>query len=105
MSSAQVMGQGQGALSRAAGLVADARHDLDRLNTELVSHVDAARSRWTGQGGSAFTALGLAWSERQRVIVRALDGFEAALRATEHDNLTTDETQASEFGRTHQRLG
>ena len=105
MSSAQVMGQGQGALSRAAGLVADARHDLDRLNSELAGHVDAARTRWTGQGGSAFTALGHAWSERQRVIVGALDGLEAALRSTEHDNVTTDETQAAGFGRTHHRLG
>jgi WXG100 family type VII secretion target len=105
MSSAQVMGQGQGALSTSAGLVDEARQDLDRLNSELVSHIDAARSRWTGQGGSAFSALGHAWSEKQRAIVRALDGFEVALRSTERDNVTTDETQAAGFGRTQQRLG
>ena len=105
MSSAPEMGQGAGALSTAAGLVADARHDLDRLTAELGHHLDAARSRWTGQGGAAFTALGEAWSARQRVIVGALDGFAAALRSTEHDNTTTDDTQAAGFGRAQQRLG
>lgn len=104
MSSAHVMGQGSGALSTAAGMVADARHDLDRLTGELGHHLDAARSQWSGQGGAAFTALGLAWSERQRAIVAALDGFAAALRSTEHDYTTTDDTQAAAFGRARQRL-
>ena len=75
------------------------------LGAELGHHLDAARSRWTGQGGAAFTALGEAWSARQRVIVGALDGFAAALRSTEHDNTTTDDTQAAAFGRAQQRLG
>jgi uncharacterized protein YukE len=103
--SSQVMGQGRGALSRAAGLVAEARHDLDRLTSELVAHIDATRSHWSGQGGSAFTTLGHAWTERQRAIVGALDGLEVALRATEQDNVTTDETQATGFGRTQLELG
>jgi len=105
MSSAPEMGQGRATLSTAAGLVADARHDLDRLTGELGHHLAAARSRWTGQGGAAFTTLGEAWSERQRTIVGALDGFEAALRATERDNTTTDDTLAAAFGRAQQRLG
>jgi ESAT-6 family protein len=105
MSSAHVMGQGSGALSTAAGMVAAARGDLDRLTGELGHHLDAARGQWSGQGGAAFTALGLAWTERQRVIVGALDGFETALRSTERDNTTTDDLQAAAFGRAQQRLG
>ena len=105
MSSASEMGQGRGTLSTAAAMVAEARHDLDRVTSELGQHLDAARGQWSGQGGSAFIALGLAWSERQRTIVGALDGFEAALRSTEHDNTTTDETQAAVLGRSQQRLG
>jgi uncharacterized protein YukE len=105
MSPAQEMGQGQGALSGAAGMVAGAKHDFDRLNIELVQHIDAAKLRWAGHGGTAFHALGHAWSERQRTIVGALDLFEASLRATERDNITTDDSQAAAFTRNQHRLG
>jgi uncharacterized protein YukE len=105
MSSAQEMGQGRGALSRAAVLVADARFDFQRYNMEVVERIDAARAAWVGLGGTAFSALGHAWSEKQRTITRALDGFEAALRATERDNTTTDDVQSSAFVRAQQRLG
>lgn len=98
------MGQARGALSAAATLVVDARHDLDRITAELDQHLDAVRSRWSGQGGTAFTALGHAWSDRQRTIVAALEGFAAALRSTEHDNTATDDTQAAVFGRAGQQL-
>jgi uncharacterized protein YukE len=105
MSSAPEMGQGRGALSRAAGLVADARADFERYNTEVVERIDAARATWFGQGSTAFNALGHAWSERQRTIINALDGFEMALRATERDNIATDDAQSSVFVRGQQRLG
>ena len=105
MSSAREMGQGQGTLSAAARMVAEAKVDLDRLDNELVQHLEAARATWTGQGGSAFNALGLAWSEKQRTIVSALDRFEASLCATEKDNTATDDSQSSAFARSRQRLG
>ncbi len=105
MSSANEMGQGRATLSMAAGRVADARHDFDSLDHELVQHLDAARAMWSGQGSTAFTALGRAWAEKQQVIVGALDGFEAALRATETDNTSTDEAQSAVFVRHQQRLG
>ena len=85
--------------------MSEARADFDHLDHELVQHLDAARARWSGQGGSAFHALGLAWSEKQRTITRALDGLEASLRATEQDNVRTDETQSAAFVRAQQRLG
>lgn len=99
------MGQGHGALSTAARLVADARGDFDRLDAELVQHLDAARARWVGQGAASFASLGSAWSERQRTIVGALQQFEASLRATERDNLATDDAQSAAFARQQQRLG
>jgi WXG100 family type VII secretion target len=105
MSSANEMGQGQGTLTAAAGMVADAKHDFDRLNNELVQHIDAAKAKWAGQGGTAFNALGHAWSEKQRTIVNALNQFEASLRSTEKDNTSTDDTQSSAFSRNQQRLG
>jgi uncharacterized protein YukE len=105
MSSAPEMGQGRGALSNAAGMVTDARCDFDRLDNELVQHIDAAQTTWAGQGGSAFTALGCAWTEKQRTIVSALDQFEASLRATEKDNVTTDDAQSAALTRQQRRLG
>jgi WXG100 family type VII secretion target len=105
MSSTNEMGQGRATLSAAAGRVADARRDFDGLDHELVQHLDTARARWSGQGAAAFTALGRAWSERQRTITQALDGFEASLRSTERDNTTTDEAQSAAFTRSRQRLG
>jgi uncharacterized protein YukE len=105
MSPAQEMGQGEGTLSTAAGMVADAKRDFDRLNNELASHIEVARAAWAGAGGSAFTSLGLAWHEKQATVVGALDHFETSLRSTESDNLGTDDAQSSAFARTHQRLG
>lgn len=105
MSSAREMGQGQGTLSAAAALVSEARHDLERLDRELVQHLAAAKAVWGGGGSSAFQALGLAWSEKQRAIVGALDGFEAGLRSTERDNVGTDESQSAAFARAQHRLG
>ena len=105
MPSTHEMGQGEATLSMAAGRVAEARSDFDRLDRELVQHLESARSRWSGRGATAFMALGLAWSERQRTIIAALDGFEAALRSTETDNTTTDDTQSAAFTRSRQRLG
>jgi uncharacterized protein YukE len=99
------MGQGQGTLSAAGALVAGAREDFDRLDHELVTHLGEARALWGGQGGSAFQALGQAWSERQRTIVNALDRLGEALRSTERDNLGTDELQSAAFARTQLRLG
>jgi uncharacterized protein YukE len=105
MSSALEMGQGQGTLSAAAGMVADARHDFDRYNNELVQHIDSAKAMWGGQGGTAFNSLGHSWSEKQRTITGALNQFEGSLRSTEKDNISTDDTQSSAFTRNQQRLG
>lgn len=105
MSSARVMGQGHGALSAAAAMVAEAKRDLDRLDDELVQHVESARAAWAGLGATAFTSLGHAWSERQRTITDALDRFEASLLTTESDNTDTDQVQSWAFAHHQKRLG
>jgi uncharacterized protein YukE len=105
MSSAQEMGQGREALSRAAGMVAEARGDFDRYNHELVQTIDSTRAVWAGQGARAFSSLGLAWSAKQRTITDALDRFETALLSTEKDNVSTDDAQSSVFARNQRRLG
>ena len=105
MSSVQERGRGPRDHYTAAAMVSEARHDFDRLDRALGQRLVAAKTTWGGQGSSAFQAVGLAWSEKQRTIIGALDHFEEALRATEHDNTRTDESQSAAFARTQQRLG
>ena len=103
--SAPEMGQGERTLTRAAGLVADAKTDLDGLSRRLDAQVAGLQGRWAGAGASAFFALHQAWTEKQTVITGALHEFEASLTSTERDNLATDDAQSAHFRRTAGRLG
>jgi uncharacterized protein YukE len=105
MSDSTVMGQGEGTLSRAGAVVAEARAELDGLTQRLDAQLGGLGARWQGAGGSAFLALHRAWSERQRTITGSLTGFEAALSATERDNFRTDLAQAAAYRRVAERLG
>jgi len=102
---AREMGQGVGTLSRGAALVAGAKVDFDRISNKLEGQIQGVRGRWQGAGGTAFFRLHQAWSEKQKVIVRALDEFEGALTSTERDNVSTDEAQSAICARTTTRLG
>lgn len=99
------MRMGEGTLSRAAQLVADARQDFDRLAADLDGRIADLRGRWAGAGGEAFFVLHQAWTEQQRTVVGALDGFEAALLATQRDLTGTDDAQATAFSGYRSRLG
>lgn len=85
--------QGDHALSRAAGLVAAARVDLDAVGAGVRADAERLQTRWTGRGATAFGALAVAWQERQARIVAALDDFEAGLRGAERTAVTADEEQ------------
>ena len=99
------MGQGEGTLSRAAVLVADAKRDFDALSRQLEGRIQGLQGRWAGQGGAAFFALHAAWSDKQRTIVGALDDFERSLHTTEKDFVGTDQVQQANFQRNADRLG
>lgn len=98
-------GQGDGTLSRAAGLVAEARQDFTTLSQRLEGQVAAVHGQWGGRGAQAFFLLHRAWTEKQTQVVRALDDFESSLRRTEADNTDTDEAQGSSYQALVQRLG
>ena len=77
------MWAGEGSLGRAASMVAEARVDFDRLAAVLTAEIAGHQSRWQGSGGSAFFAVQQAWTDKQRTIVAALNGFEQALLGTQ----------------------
>jgi WXG100 family type VII secretion target len=104
-SNAPEMGQGEGTLSRAAGMVAEARGDFDRISGKLEGQIAGLQGKWAGAGGTAFFNLHRTWTEKQRVIVSALDEFEASLVGTEKDNVSTDDTQSANYARQASRLG
>lgn len=99
------MVMGEGALSRAAAMVAGARHDFDRMGSELEGRIAGLRGAWAGAGGQAFFLLHQAWSDRQRTVVGALDRFEAALLAAERDVTGADDAQAAHLAALTARLG
>ena len=99
------MGQGERTLTRAAGLVAEAKADFDSMSRTLEGQIAGLQGKWAGSGGSAFFALHQAWTEKQRVITGALDEFEASLTSTERDNMSTDEAQSASYNRFAGRLG
>ena len=103
--SAAEMGQGEGTLTKAAGLVSDAKADFDRLALQLDGQIQGLQGKWAGAGGSAFLVLHQAWQEKQKVIVSALNEFEASLTSTEKDNISTDDAQSANYTRTAGRLG
>lgn len=99
------MGQGEKTLSRAAGLVAEAKQDFDGFSKTLDGQIAGLQGKWAGQGASAFFVLHRTWTEKQAVITGALNDFEASLMSTEKDNISTDDTQSANYNRTAGRLG
>jgi len=86
---------GDQVLSRAAGMVSAAKADFIRDAANLESQINGARSRWQGQGGTAFFALHQAWTEKQRTILGALERFEDSLVSTERINTAADDEAAA----------
>lgn len=102
---ANEMGMGEGTLGKAAQLVAGAKQDFDRLSGELDGQISGLRGKWAGSGGQAFFVLHQAWTEKQKIIVGALNDFEQSLVGTQTDVTNTDDTQAGNFTNYQSRLG
>ena len=98
-------GQGEGTLSHAAGLVADARTDFTAYSARLDGQIAGVQGRWAGRGAQAFFILHQAWTEKQRTIVTALDDFAGSLTSTEKDNTATDDEAGASYSRLQGRLG
>ncbi len=98
-------GQGEGTLTRAAGLVSDARSEFTTIASRLTDQIAAVQGQWGGAGAQSFFVLHQAWTEKQQVIVKALDDFASSLGVTERDNVSTDEAQGANFSRLQGRMG
>ena len=95
----------QGALVQAADHVTQARADVTGLGTQLAGQIEGMGAKWGGEGARAFHRLHVAWQEKQRRIVGALDDFAESLGQTDRDNLATDQAQADLSARLVARLG
>lgn len=101
---ANEMGMGEGTLTKAAGMVSTARQDFHKLSGELEGQIADLKGKWAGAGGQAFFILHQAWSDKQKLVVNALDDFEASLRGTEKDATSVDDTQAANFANFSNKL-
>ncbi|MGH3346960.1 MAG: WXG100 family type VII secretion target [Nocardioides sp.] len=101
---ANEMGMGEGTLSKAAGMVSTAKQDFNRLSGDLEGQIADLKGKWAGAGGQAFFILHQAWTDKQKMVVSALDEFEASLRGTEKDATNVDDTQAVNFTNFQNRL-
>lgn len=97
--------QAEGALAQAAGRVGEARSDLLSLADQLNAQLEALRGQWSGAGATAFARVHLAWDERQRRIVGALDALATSLVDTDRATTVADATQSDAMSRTAARLG
>ncbi len=52
-------------LTRAAGLVVEARQDFEGLSKALEGKIAGLQGKWAGPGGTAFFSLHQAWTEKQ----------------------------------------
>jgi WXG100 family type VII secretion target len=94
-----------GALASARRASGSAREDLLGQAQALYGSVSGQEGGWRGQGGSAFFALQENWFLKQKRVINILERFEAALRATDQDNVATDSAQRSRAARLNDRLG
>lgn len=101
---AHEMGMGEGTLTKAAGMVSTARQDFHRLSGELDGQINDLKGKWAGAGGQAFFILHQAWTDKQKLVVEALNEFEASLRGTEKDATTVDDTQAVNYANFQNKL-
>ncbi|MDF9717354.1 WXG100 family type VII secretion target [Nocardioides sp. ChNu-153] len=99
------MQMGEGTLSNAAQMVADAKVEIDQKCRTLEGQIQGIGARWGGQGAAAFHRLHVAWQEKQRTINDALNDFERSLLDTERDTTSTDSSQADTFSSSFSRLG
>lgn len=90
------LSQKEKALSTAAGYVSNARIDVNSKCGTLGDRVNQMMQGWGGQGASGFTNLMIAWQEKQKTILQALDQLALSLEETEADNVKTDEAQSTQ---------
>ena len=105
MANPNELGHGEGALTRAAQLVTDAKQKFERQSDTLEGQIADLKGRWEGDGGRAFHLLHAAWTEKHKVVVTALDKFAASLTETEKDNVAIDQQAGAGMNALINKLG
>lgn len=93
------------ALTRAAGMVASARQELDGQLQGLSGKLQGIGAQWQGMGAASFTQIMEKWNTDAKKIIAALDTFENNLKKSEASYTATDEAAQSSFSKLSGRLG
>ncbi|WP_340539242.1 WXG100 family type VII secretion target [Nocardioides sp. GXZ039] len=86
-------------------MVREAMQDFTTISNRLTDQIAAVQGKWGGQGASAFFILHQAWTEKQGIIVKALNDFADHLGVTENINLTQDDDVQGNVKLLEARLG
>ncbi len=98
-------GQGEGTLSQGADRVLAAMADFNTISNKMTDKIAAAQGQWVGDGANAFNTLAQAWTEKQDLIVKALNGFADSLGVTQNINLSQDDDVRGNVQLLQGRLG
>ena len=93
------------ALGQSIAMTRQARTDLSGQISALDARLAGISGLWQGQGAAAFIRVHQAWNQQVARLLAALDGFEAALAATERTFAATDAQVTTNLQRFSSRLG
>jgi len=81
----------EGALRVGAEAVNSARQDVAATVSRVDRELDDLRAAWAGAAATSYAELLQSWQRNATRLQRSLDEFEHALRATERDQIATEE--------------
>ncbi|CUR60656.1 putative ESAT-6-like protein [metagenome] len=93
------------ALGQSIVLTRQARSDLSSQISVLDARLAGIGGQWQGEAASAFLRVHQAWTQQVGRLLGALDGFGAALGATERGFAATDQQVTADLAQFSSRLG
>lgn len=95
----------EGALRRGASAVNTAKAGIDQQVKNVRNEIEQVRGFWTGAAAGAYTQLMTRWDAETHKLNDVLVSLEDALRATERDQATTEDTHQQTISGLHSIMG
>ena len=87
---------GAGAIAKSAGIVDQARTDLNTKLNALQGQMEQVKAHWEGAGAGAFQSVQVAWTTQAKDLVDILDHFRENL-VTNDKQYTSDDQMSSDL--------